>query len=59
MVSASDTGSPVMTATSTVYVNVIDVNDNRPECGLKAGEVVSIRSGHYNTTMFFEKSLTA
>ena len=49
MVSASDTGSPVMTATSTVYVNVIDVNDNRPECGLKAGEVVSIRSEHYNT----------
>ena len=33
MVSASDSGSDVtMTATATVYVNVLDVNDNMPEC---------------------------
>ena len=32
MVSASDSGNPVMTATSTVYVNVLDVNDNIPRC---------------------------
>ena len=32
MVSASDSGEPTMTATSTVYVNVLDVNDNPPKC---------------------------
>ena len=30
-VSASDSGNPVLTATSTVYVNVKDINDNAPE----------------------------
>lgn len=30
-VSASDSGTPVLTATSTVYVNVKDVNDNAPD----------------------------
>ncbi len=29
-VSASDSGQPVLTATSTVYVNVKDINDNAP-----------------------------
>lgn len=29
-VSASDSGNPVLTATSTVYVNVKDINDNPP-----------------------------
>ncbi len=30
VVSASDGGSPALSATATVYVNVLDVNDNPP-----------------------------
>ena len=31
IVSASDAGEPPLTATTTIYVNVKDVNDNPPE----------------------------
>ncbi len=31
IVSASDAGEPALTATTTIYVNVKDVNDNPPE----------------------------
>ena len=39
-VSAADSGNPVLTATSTVYVNVLDVNDNPPLIDKSLYEVI-------------------
>ena len=52
---ATDEGSPQLTGTCTLRINIVDVNDNQPT--FPPHSVVSVSEGIYNYLLFFDCSI--